>query len=145
MEGFESRLHVECPPRPPSQDCTSYYVDIEESLNSSFEAFGVNSMNMYNTCRDLSCCFRLQILSDIILAGASKTSCGVPNKTANPLTLLMEPLDIHFIKPATFHKQIEMTLWGDYFIQESGGGSKPIYMNKCLLHKQFMLTLLTDC
>lgn len=103
---------------------------------------------MYNTCRDLSCCFRLQILSDIILAGASKTSCGVqnPNKTANPLTLLMEPLDIHFIKPATFHKQIEMTLRRWLFhSQKSGGGRKPIYMNKCLLHKQFMLTLLTDC
>lgn len=83
-------------------------------------------MNMYNTCRDLSRCFRLQILSDIILAGASKTSCGVqnPNKTANPLTLLMEPLDIHFIKPATFHKQIEMTLWGDYFIHRRVGGQK---------------------
>ena len=33
---------------------------------------------------------------------------------------------------------------GDYFIH-SKKNKKPVYMNKCLLYNQFMLTLLTDC
>lgn len=68
---------------------------------------------MYNTCHDRNCYFRLQILSDIILAGAfkkkvkNKNSCGVenPNKSENPLTLLMEPRVVCSITPAIFHKR----------------------------------------
>lgn len=114
MNVEKSRLHEGCffPP--------TYFLSPFAGMNqllclhlSKVEVvIGVHFMNMYNTCQDLSCYFRLQILPDIILAGASKTSCGVqnPNKTENPLTLLMEPLDMHSTEPVMFHKQIEMTL-----------------------------------